>query len=95
MALSRFVVGTTCTVPAGTVTAGSFGTASYAGATGPPLQWSGGGPAVFQANQVIWADSSAGSTGPQQLYAALQAAGANLRAFVDGQDTVGHAGLAN
>ena len=95
MALGRFVVGTTCTVPAGTPTAGSFGTASYAGATGPPLQWAGGEPATYTENTVLWADSSAGSSGPQQLYAALQAAGANLRVFVDGQDTVGHAGLAN
>lgn len=95
MALSRFVVQTTCTVPAGTETAGSFGTASYAGATGPPLQWSGGGPATFPAGTVVEADSSAGSTGPQQLYAALQAAGANLRAYVAGQDDVGHAGISN
>ena len=35
------------------------------------------------------------ATGPQQLYAALVAAGANLFAFRDGTDAVGHASLSN
>lgn len=95
MALGRFVVGTTVTVPAGTVTGGNFGTASYAGATGPPVQWAGGEPAVFTAGQIIYADSSGGSSAACELYNALTAAGANLRAYVQGQDDVGHAGLAN
>jgi hypothetical protein len=50
-------------------------------------------PLVFQPGTVIYADSSAGSTGPQLLYQAIGAG--NLRAFVDGQDTVGHAALGN
>jgi hypothetical protein len=52
----------------------------------------------FIAGTVIYADSSTpgeNPTGAQQLYQALVAAGANLRAFVDGQDDVGHAALSN
>jgi hypothetical protein len=41
---------------------------------------------------VVYADSSAGSTGPQLLYQAI--GGGNLRAYTD-QDAVGHAALAN
>ena len=101
MALSRFVVGTTVTLPAGTPTAvsGGFGTVSWAGTgSGATLQWAGGFAATFQAGQVIYADSAApGSTptGAQQLYTALTAAGANLTAFRDGTDAVGHQGLSN
>jgi hypothetical protein len=49
--------------------------------------------ATFLPSQVIYADSSAGSTGPQLLYQSIGAG--NLRAFVDGQDNVGHAALSN
>ena len=38
MALSRFVVTAEVTVPAGTMTPGTFGTASYAGPAGSPQQ---------------------------------------------------------
>jgi hypothetical protein len=48
---------------------------------------------TFQQGTVIYADSSAGSTGPQLLYQAIGAG--NLRAFVDGTDAVGHAGISN
>lgn len=48
---------------------------------------------TFLPGMVIYADSAAGSTGPQQLYQAIGAG--NLRAFVQGQDDVGHAGLSN
>lgn len=101
MAISRFVVGTTVTLPGGTATAvpGGGGAASYAGAgTGATLQWADGYPATFNAGQVIYADSAApGSTptGSQQLYTALAAAGANMFAFRDGIDAVGHGGLSN
>jgi hypothetical protein len=47
----------------------------------------------FQQGQVIDADSSAGTDGPQSLYQAIGVG--NLRAYVDGQDNVGHAVLAN
>jgi hypothetical protein len=42
--------------------------------------------------QVVWADSTAGSTGPQLLYQAIGAG--NLRAWAD-TDAVGHAALGN
>jgi hypothetical protein len=42
----------------------------------------------------VWADSSAGfASAPQLLYQAIGAA--NLRAYVQGTDDVGHAALAN
>lgn len=93
------MVGSTVTLPAGTASApGDFGTVSWAGTgTGATLQWANGTAATFLKGTVIYADSDAGSTptGPQQLYTALTAAGANLFAFRDGLDSVGHAGLAN
>jgi len=42
---------------------------------------------------VVFADSSAGTTGPQLLYVAIGAA--NLRAYVQGQDDVGREGISN
>lgn len=98
MALARFTVGTTCTVPAGTPTADAngFGLATWAGATGPPLQWSAGAAAcTYPAGTAVVADSSGGSSAACQLYAALQAAGANLQAYRQGTDDVGHAALSN
>jgi len=88
MALSRFVLTSTVTVAAGTVTGGSNGTATTAGTS-----WSEEWPVTFVKGQVIYADSAAGSTGPQLLYQAIGAG--NLRAYVQGQDDVGHYGLAN
>ena len=49
-------------------------------------------PATFLPGMVIWADSTAGSTGPQLLYQVIGAG--NLRAYTD-TDAVGHAALAN
>jgi hypothetical protein len=102
MALARFVIGTTVTLPAGTPTADAngFGLATWAGSgSGATLQWSAGSEAcLFIAGTAIVADSSTpGSTptGAQQLYTALIAAGANLRAYVPGQDDVGHAAISN
>ena len=42
---------------------------------------------------MVYADSTAGSTGPQLLYQAIGAS--NLRAYVQGQDDVGHAAVSN
>jgi hypothetical protein len=42
---------------------------------------------------VVYADSTAGTTGPQLLYAAI--GGGNLRAYNQGTDDVGHAALGN
>ena len=53
-----------------------------------------GMPLTFLEGTVIYADSAAGfSTTPQLLYQAIGAA--NLRPYVQGQDDVGHAALAN
>jgi hypothetical protein len=87
MALSRFVVTATITVAAGAATPGSYGSAST-----PATAWCELWSATFRVGQVIWADSSAGSNGAQLLYRALSP---SLRPFADGQDTAGHAGLAN
>lgn len=104
MALSRFAIGSTVTLPTGTATAASngFGSAGYAIGTGATAQWPSGEPVTaaptFVAGQVIYADSATpGSTptGAQQLYQALVTAGANLSAFRDGTDAVGHAALSN
>lgn len=63
-------------------------------ATAPPGGQAGTLPQVtFIPGTVIYADSSAGSNGPQQLYQAIGAG--NLRAYVVGQDAVGHAALSN
>lgn len=88
MALSRFVVTSQVTVSPGAVTGGNFGSATTAGTS-----WSELWPVTFLRGQVIWADSSAGSTGPQLLYQAIGAG--NLRAYVDGQDSPGRDGMAN
>lgn len=104
MALSRFVVGSTVTLPAGAFTPDTasglrFGTGSYAGTgSGATQQWAGGFAATFNAGQVLYADSATPGSTPtasQQLYTALTAAGANLFAFRDGTDAVGHFGLSN
>lgn len=100
MALSRFVIGTTVTLPAGTLTADSngFGLAGYSGPAGPPIQWGAGFATEFIAGTAIYLDGgtpNVPATGPQQLYAALVAAGANLFAYRDGIDNVGHAALSN
>lgn len=96
MALSRFVVTQTVTIsPSGTVTAGTYGSATVAPANTD--QWNPLYAATFLEGTAIYADSSAPSgagTGAQQLYQALNAVSA-LRAFVDGQDNVGHAALSN
>lgn len=91
MALSRFVVTSPVTLPSDVLAAiaGGFGSAGGTAAAG---HWDITG-ATFVQGQVIMADSSAGSNGPQLLYQAIGAG--NLRAYVQGQDDVGHAALAN
>jgi hypothetical protein len=89
MALSRFVVTNTVTVAAGAAAAnGTNGSAATPGSA-----WSELWGVTFVRGQAIMADSSAGSNGAQLLYQAIGAG--NLRAFVQGQDDVGHAALAN
>ncbi len=90
MALQRYVVAATTTVPAGTAAtpvAGepeTGGPAGYGSAatTGGPL-W----PITYRAGTILVLDP-AGS-----LYTAIGAG--NLRAYVQGADDVGHAALSN
>ena len=50
-------------------------------------------PVTFLPGMVVYADSTAGTTGPQLLYVAIGAG--NLRAYVQGTDDVGHGALSN
>ena len=102
MALSRFVVTANVTVTPEVVavvvagepgTGGPNGLGNYATATQSAGKYGWLGD-TFRKGQVIYADSAAGiTTGPQILYQAIGAG--NLRAYVQGQDDVGHAGIAN
>lgn len=91
MALSRFVLTSTVTLPADALTGGTGGWGNATG-TDAASHWGTTG-ATFIKGTVIYADSSVGTTGPQLLYAAIGAG--NLRAYVQGQDDVGHAALGN
>ena len=90
MAIQRYVLTATVTVPAGTAAtpvAGEPSTGGVAGygsvsTTGGPL-W----PVTYVKGTVIELDPAG------QLYAAIGSG--NLRAYVQGQDDVGHAALAN
>ena len=101
MALSRFVVTARTTVTPDTLdtlVAGEPGTGAPAGpgnvrTVSPGTRGKYGWlPATFEKGMVIYADSSAGTT-PQQLFQAIGAG--NLRAYVQGTDHAGHAGLSN
>lgn len=90
MAVQRYVVTAAVTVPPGaaaTVVAGEPGTGGAAGfgsaptASGPLL------PITLLPNQVIMLDPAGA------LYGLIGAG--NLRAFIDGQDTIGHAAISN
>jgi hypothetical protein len=100
MALSRFVLTSTVTLPPdavaaitagepGTGGAAGFGNSAYTDAAG---HWGSSG-ATWPAGSVIIADS-AGTGGAGALYTALGGA-TNLRPYVQGQDDVGHAALSN
>jgi hypothetical protein len=97
---SRFVLTATGVLPpdpVAAITAGEPGTGGAAGYgnsafTDAAGHWGSSG-ATFPVGTVIFADSSVGTTGPQLLYAAIGAG--NLRAYVQGQDDVGHQALAN
>jgi hypothetical protein len=99
MALSRFVLTATVTVPAdvaAAIVAGEPGTGGAAGfgntaGTDAAGHWGTTG-CTWQAGTVIYADSG-GTGGAGALYTAIGAG--NLRAYVQGQDDVGHAALAN
>ncbi len=91
MALSRYVLTASVTVPAGTlstVTAGEPGTGAAAG-FGSASTSAGYGvfPQTWQKGTTIILDPAGA------LYAAIGAG--NLRAYVQGQDDVSHAALSN
>jgi hypothetical protein len=98
MAYGRWVLTARLTVPAGTASAVAQpgGTVTYANGAGSSSKWAPAVATTFLRGQIIYADDTAPGatpTGPQQLYQAIGAA--NLRAYVQGQDDVGHAALAN
>jgi hypothetical protein len=86
MALQKYVLASTVTIPAGTATpvSGGLGTVSW---FGPAGAWAEGFPVTFTRGQVIMTDPAG------RLYAAIGAG--NLRAFVQGTDDRGGAALAN
>lgn len=91
MALSRYVLTATVTVPAGTpatVTAGEPGTGGAAGYGNASVSAGYGVfPQTFIAGTAIILEPAGA------LYGAIGAG--NLRAYVQGQDDVGHAALRN
>jgi hypothetical protein len=101
------VNGTTTGQTSGTVVVPAAGTITLTYSAAPTWTWlpygaaagvqSEEAPGYFSSRlpkgTVIYADSTAGNSGPQQLYQAIGAG--NLRAYVQGQDDVGHAALAN
>lgn len=91
-ALARYVLTSTVTVAAGTITtpivAGEPGTGGAAGFGNTSISAGSDYAArTFLQGTVIMLDSAGA------VYGAIGAG--NLRAFVDGQDTVGHASLGN
>lgn len=91
MALNRYVLTSTVTVPAGTAATPAAGEPATGGAAGY-------GSAAISAGAVLWPTTFIAGTaivldsaGP--LFAAIGAG--NLRAYVQGQDDVGRAALSN
>jgi hypothetical protein len=91
MALNKYVVTTTVTIAAGTpatVVAGEPGTGGASGYGDAPISAGMGYfPQTLIAGTAIVLDPAG------QVYAAIGAG--NLRAYVQGQDDVGHAALCN
>ena len=90
MALARYVLTNTVTVTPGTpatVVAGEPGTGGASGFGGAPTTGGPLMPSTFIKGTPIILDSASA------LYTAIGAG--NLRAFVPGQDDVGHAALGN
>jgi hypothetical protein len=90
MALQRFVLTSTVTVPAGTPSAVAQpgGTVSW---SGPAGAWAEGFPVTFIKGTTIEFDPA--TTAGAALQSAIGAG--NLRAYVQGQDDRGGAALAN
>ena len=86
MALNRYVLTATVTVPAGTpaADANGFGLETFSGPSGA---WAAGFPQTFQAGQVIVLDPAGA------LYAAIGAG--NLKPYTAAQETGGSLGVSN
>jgi hypothetical protein len=90
MALNRYVLTATVTVPAGTAATPVAGEPQTGAPAGPGNAATTGGPlfaTTYLAGTAIVLDPAGA------LYAAIGAG--NLRAYVQGQDDAGHAALAN
>jgi hypothetical protein len=92
--LNRYVLTQTYTLTAGTIatpTAGEIATGGFSGyGTGDLASGEALWPTTFLEGTAIILDSGT----PSALYTALNGAGV-LRAYVQGQDDVGHAALSN
>jgi hypothetical protein len=95
MALTRFVITANVTVPPGTPTPVAnegFGVVSWAG---PVSAWADGEPYTFLEGTIIELDPATPAGLAIQVAIGQGTAGVNLRAYVQGSDDVGHAGLSN
>jgi hypothetical protein len=91
MAPSRYVLTSTVTVAAGTVATAVAGEPGTGGAAGNGNSSTTGGEALWP---TVYIEGTAIVLDPAgALYAAIGAG--NLRAYVQGQDEVGHAALSN
>jgi hypothetical protein len=94
--LGRYVVTQSYTIPQGTLSTVTAGEPGTGGAAGYGNAATSAGYGTFASGQLIppgtvmWLDSGT----PSALYTALNGAGV-LRAYVPGQDDVGHAALSN
>lgn len=91
MALSRYVITATVTVPAGTAATPVAGEPATGGAAGYGSASISAGAVLFPQTFVKGTPIVLDPAGA--LYTAIGAG--NLRAWVDGQDAVGHAALSN
>lgn len=94
MALGRYVVTANYTIPQGTVGAGTAGEPGTGGVAGYGNSSTTAGYGVFASGQTIPAGSVLWLDNGGALYGVLNGASV-LRAYVPGQDDVGHAALSN
>jgi hypothetical protein len=92
MALARYIVTKATTVPQGTLSTAAAGEPGTGGAAGFGNASTSAGYGVFA--QTFLPGTAIILDSASALYAALNGAGA-LRAWVQGQDDIGHAALAN
>lgn len=91
MALNKYVVTATTTIPAGTLSTPVAGEPGTGGAAGDGSSSIGAGAALWPTTYIKGTTIVLDPAGP--LYAAIGAG--NLRAYQQGQDDIGHAALSN